>query len=253
MSIEGGSGDDTVNTTVPVTAHGDLKVELGGGTNNLTMSAGVTVDKTVSIKTGDGVDNVDVGVLNADKLEINLGNGANTLGSTTVTLASSLTYKGGNDNDSVNLNAFTQSAKIELGNGTNDLTIPQLARNVAFQRANLEVKGGNGTDTLSLSTVFAGDLKINLGDGANTVDLTAVDASKVRYEGGNGVDDVEVDNGTFLEVFGRFGGGNDIVDLNTVTISDLIDVDGGAGVDTLNQVAVTLPANPAKIKIVSFP
>jgi hypothetical protein len=164
-----------------------------------------------------------------------------------------LKVEGGRDADIISLtDTFAQNVKISLGDGVNELTIDGLARSAGLLRSNLDVTSGNGVDTVTLSDVTAGNLNLRLGDGANTLTADTIDALRVRYEGGSGVDDVTITNSTFLEVFGRFGNGDDLVDLDTVTITDRVDIDGGAGTDSLTQNTVTLPPSPSRIKVVSF-
>ncbi|WP_179401928.1 DUF4214 domain-containing protein [Burkholderia guangdongensis] len=117
----GGDGDNTI-TIGGLTANAALTVSLGNGNNNVTLNNASSGGSNISISAGDGTNSVDLsgftgyaaGVLPADQLTVQLGNGANT-----VTLGESgLEY--GNTNTAAS-NTYTITAGTS---GENTLVAP---------------------------------------------------------------------------------------------------------------------------------
>ncbi len=179
FNITSGAGDDLV-VDMKVDVGNNLNVDLGSGNNTFTPSTTpgeFAVGGTFSYANGNGDDTIVVEG-NLGDVDVNLGNGANSL---TLGAASGLDLIGGN-------------VDITLGNGGNTVNI------LADVAGKLDFLGGNGSDALILGVAGIGqfynvDLDFGNGNDALTYEMGISISGKV--DGGAGVN-LGTDNGATI-------------------------------------------------------
>src|SRR6185312_6848686 len=97
---------------------------------------------------------------------INLGAGADALvlssaGNNTLTVSNTETITGGSQNDAITLGVAQTSGKIDLGAGSDSLTLANGTNSLTVSNTET-VAGGTGNDTITLGTAQASGT-INLG------------------------------------------------------------------------------------------
>ena len=153
-------------------------VNLGTGTNKLTLAAGGNTGAVSNVNTligGTGDDTVALNTTVANG-SISLGAGNDTLtfanGTNTATVAGSETIVGGTGTDTINLSAAAAAASIDLGSGSDTLTFGNFANSASV--ANVEtIVGGTAADSVTLGNALTTAGQINLGGGSNKLTLTA--------------------------------------------------------------------------------
>ena len=234
-TILGGGGNDTMALGTNLTD--SMQVDLGGGTNKLTLANGGDTGTVSNINTligGTGTDTITLGttLLNGS---ISLGAGADTLtlanGTNHVSVANTETVQGGSGNDTIVLSGSNASMVIG-GGGLNFITGNTGADTFVFDQ---DSTGNNTTvdnfnsakgDKIALDTtgssILTGDT-YNLGGSALTVgvDLADVASASARLattlsNGGNGAFVYEQDTGgLYYSANGNFAGGGTLI--GTVT------------------------------------
>jgi hypothetical protein len=257
--IEDGSGNSPpaipfphqfINFSGPVIISNANTVDIGtGSSSGPEFHSSVTINNTAdgaqpnvfnysfsSVTDGDltylgglGSDTVTLKGIVTGNVNVNAGNGTNSLIVGGVIINGSLTYTGGAGADDFEINGtnamavqpvqfFPTPAEIDgnvtvnMGNGNNTY---QLASGNGvttfgyFIGGNLSITGGNGSDPLGtiggpatapgVSAQINGNIYMNLGNGASSVTLDGspgagiFNGAKVTYIGGSGADTVQVD------------------------------------------------------------
>ena len=255
-SIEGGAGNDTINS-------GAGNDTINGGAGNDIINGSTGDDLVIWNGVGNGVDVIEES-LGTQSLQVQGDSAVNNFvinsvpsnfsddivlqvveGSASITTSPTVgevTVNGGGGNDSITVNSLVEvrPTYLLINGESDDDTIS--AANVSIGRIFLEMRGGEGNDTITGSDsnddIFgdAGDDSISAGAGEDSVD------------GGAGLDTINGGNGND-SLFGNLdndvitgGDGNDTVDggfghdnINGQNGTDTID--GGFGNDTLNGAA----------------
>ncbi len=141
----------------------------------------------------------------------------------------------------ITLATTTSSASIDLGGGSDTLTLGNFVNKLSV--ANVEtVIGGSGYDTVTLSTALGSAMSIDLGAGNNALTLaagggnTGTVSNVASLVGSSGVDAITyataVTNASI-----NLGTGNDTLQLtdqaNTVSVSNTETIFGCSGADTI--------------------
>ena len=138
-TLVGGTGNDTITLGSVLTAA--MSVDLGAGSNKLTLTAGVNTGTVSNVSTligGAGNDAITLGTALAGG-SIDLGAGSDRLtlanATNTVTVANVETIIGGTGNDTVTLgSALTNAMSVDLGAGSNKLTLANTRKRRHSQR-----------------------------------------------------------------------------------------------------------------------
>lgn len=240
---------------------GSMKVATGAANATLqigTQSSGlVQVTGGVNITTGNGIDTVNLaGVhLYGGALNIDLKDGTNLTTLAGDIKAGSLTIKGTNGNDAVELAASSSlavngAASLNLGNGSNEWRVQNGA---ALTTGSLAYAGGTGADTVSIfgdSLKVLGAMTLNTGpDGTGNVEMAVGDSFHVggalTFTGGKALDSFSVTTPD-LVVGGIFkaalGGGSNSLRLegSGARLGGGFTYAGGTGDDVVNIVNQTL-------------
>jgi hypothetical protein len=251
----GVGADDQVTIDLGDQTLRHLNVDLGEGTNRLTIANG-TISRSVSVRGGSGADTVTVAadaVLDST-LMLSLGSGANSIniaGDVGTVLART---NEGLDQLAIVAGAIVDHLFAKLGNGENASIIEGIVARVA------NVDGGNGDDNLTI-TGTVNNLVALLGSGNNDVTITGdVTKTAAITTRSNGTDNVTVTgdvggsllvnlaNGTnTLNVGGLVGGaigylgtqGNDTVALaSTGTVNGNVVLELGGGDNVVTSAAL---------------
>ena len=220
----GGTGTDTINTTISnLTLKGGIEFTGGDGTNLLTLNSPQGTVKIGILATGQSI--LLTGGSGSDDISTNLGH---------VTLSGGIEHNGaGGDNDlEFDDNGFVKIGKFGTGqsvvftspaasNGDNEIDFGGLVTIAG----SVNVVGGTGSDDIDF------DGKVSVGKDAAGVSVSMV--------GNDGADDIDfADNITLAGSLKHDGGnGDDTVDFNsvdTLTIKGAVEFIGGAGADTFD-------------------
>jgi Ca2+-binding RTX toxin-like protein len=220
-NVYGSTGDDTVTLGTAQTAG---VIDLGDGTDKLTLAAGtngVTVSNVETLIGNTGADTVTLGTLLATGNVIDLGAGIDKLimldGANTATLKNIETVIGGIGADTITLGAVQAVGMIDLGDGDDTLNIMGVSK---LSILNVETINGSAlADTLTLKSTLAGTT-IDLGAGADKLTLAAgtnnIAVSNIEtLVGGTGNDSV-----TIAPTLRQFIVGTSSTNKATVTFND---------------------------------
>jgi hypothetical protein len=171
-----------------------------------------------------------------------------------VTLTSgSLRYTGGSGTDEVDLRGGVTNGDVtlNLGDGNDGVLLASFGAQVTTIGGDLTVNGGNGnievgsngpTFPSANTAVIGGNANFNLGNGNNFVSFNAGGSvgGTINYLSGNGNNQLLFAGDQTYVVNVRFGSGDDTVTLNNAALVLTGFLDGGAGSNTLTQMAGTL-------------
>ncbi len=167
VAFTGGDGVDTLNL-VTAAVRGATRVRLGGApamSANFVQLSTTSFGGNIVVRGGDGLDALTMTSANARaKLLVATGAGIGT-----AVVAESrvrhVEFRGGPDDDVFGLQPGTTvigDARFNAGDGKNSLSVID-----ATVGDDLEVKAGNGDDTLTLNAIIGGAKNVDLGGGAN--------------------------------------------------------------------------------------
>ena len=215
--ITGGSGNDNKTLSTPLT---NASVDLGAGSDTLTLANGTnsaTVANTETIDGGTGDDTIVLATAtNKSSIDLGAGNDSLTFGNfaNSATVANVETMTGGTGNDTVTLtSSLTNSNSIDLGAGSNKLTLANGDNTGTLKRVGT-LLGGTGNDTIALGGALVNG-SVDLAGGSDALTLT------------NLTNRISVAN--TASVFG--GSGNDTIILTGSAATSVI---GGAGMNFIN-------------------
>ena len=254
VSFNGGAGVDTMNANGTSSVAGTNAAELviGNGlvmtqvntfnvatatTGAATASAPVTIDGNITFNSS------------VDKL---IGNSVN-FGSavSTATLAGALTITGGQGSDTIIWNQLSVvdvipaedtvlEVSVNLGLGTNNLTLTDTVIGIGGTDADFAYTGGTGTDNIILTgggNSISGSVTVTLGKGTNTYqDSDTAYDKNVTITGGDNADTITMDSADIGGLLSAsLGKGANGFDLNTgSTVAGGLTYVGGSGVDTVD-------------------
>lgn len=207
-----------------------VAVDLGLGTNTLAVT-GVTL-KSLDVDGDVGNDNVTVTQCDCDRARFRLGGGDNTLALTDSAVGHTLVSKGGEGADSVSILRTPIDGKLDLrvGDGTNTIDVDTVQ---AFQ---LLVQAGGGNDTVDAVDVAVGGVRLELGGGLNDTNITRLTAeSSLLYVGGADTDWLDLTTVAFTKgkaLVKSKGGSNSLI-ANGLTVGKNLALTGGFGNDDL--------------------
>ncbi|MFZ6713388.1 beta strand repeat-containing protein, partial [Undibacterium sp. TC9W] len=251
-TVNGGTGDDTVDLTGAGTSFAAGNVNLGSGSNTLTLGA---LNYTGTFSAGSGGDTLKVvnstnisgaNVTGFEVLDVAAGGASVTMTAAQYNSGAGITTATGNDTITLttagSIIASTLIENYVLANGTNAVTFNSGAATQTFT-------GGTGNDTFTTTLSGLANKTINAGLGADTVTVTnAVNIAFTLATAGaagaalSGVDTVNfnaVNNNTVTMFSGaatvNTAGGTFILGSGgqTLTATGAVTVTGGAGADTI--------------------
>ena len=226
----GGTGSDTINTTISnFTLKGGIEFTGGDGTNLLTLNSPQGIVNIGKLAAGQSI--LFNGGAGSDDIASNLGH---------VTLSGGIEHNGaGGDNDlEFDDNGFVKIGTFGAGISVNfiSLAASNADNEIDFGglvtiAGSVNVVGGTGSDDIDF------DGKVTVGKDAAGVSVSMV--------GNDGTDDIDFsDNITLAGSLKHDGGnGDDNVDFNSVdtfTIKGAVEFIGGAGADTFDLVSFQL-------------
>lgn len=253
LTFNGGAGVDTMNAnaTSSVAGTNTAALFIGNGmvmtqVNKFNVATATTAGTATAPVTIDGNVTYNASV---DKLipnTINYGSSANS-----VTLAGALAVTGGQGADTIVWNQFNVvdvipaedtvlEVSVNLGLGTNNLTLTDTVIGIGGTDADFAYTGGTGTDNIILTgggNSISGSVTVTLGKGTNTYqdNDTAYDKN-VTITGGDNSDTITLATasiGGLLSV--SLGKGANGLDLNGgSSVGGGLTYVGGAGIDTVN-------------------
>ena len=229
--ISGGGGNDIINA-------GAGPDTIIGGPGNDTIDAGAGADVMQGSGTGDGADAV-TGNAGVDRIEATVAN--TDIGISSVATVENVTADGfagvrivGSANaDTLNFSAVTLTGITAInGLGGNDtLTGSAAADRINGAAGDDVLDGAGGNDTLVVGPIATmGSDALTGGAGIDTVDTAQTTIGLARLQT---VESLETDaaGGAPLHVLGTAAA--NVLDLSTLTDTEVADVDGGAGDDTI--------------------
>ena len=153
-----------------------MALDLGGGSNILTLAVGGnigTVSNVGTLNGSTGIDAITLGTA-ANNASINLAGGGDTLTfgnfANTATVSNTQNIAGGTGNDAITLStALTTDMSVDLGTGSNTLTLAAATNTGTVSDVNT-LLGGTGADTITLGST-ATNASISLGAGGDTLNL----------------------------------------------------------------------------------
>jgi hypothetical protein len=186
----------------------DLRVDMGGGNDRLTLGSGsgdtLVVADDLSVKMGRGRDIVNVfNTVVGDDAKINMGGGDTNLlvyGLYVTDLTSMVAGSDGTATIELYTSVFDDDLKIRTGNSSDsiDLEYVEVADDLK-----IVTRGGNDEVNFAVDTVYgpvhganvvAGDLRVALGSGNDQLTVVADIRGKLAVSEGAGIDVVSLDD-----------------------------------------------------------
>jgi Ca2+-binding RTX toxin-like protein len=177
-----------------------MSVDLGGGSNSLTLKNVAntgTIQNVTTLVGGTANDTITLGAA-AVNVSIDLGTGSDVLAfgnfTNTATVANTETISGGTGNDTVALSgALTTGMSVDLGAGSNKLTLDNVT-NAGTVSDVQSLIGGSGQDTVTLGNAMAtGSVDLGAGNDvlqfANATNHASVTNTETVF-GGTGADTI---------------------------------------------------------------
>jgi len=274
LDVVTGGGDDYVHFEVNTAVTKRLLLDLGAGNDIAGVDSGFY--GSLDVKLGDGVDDFRLGFDTSAGKPLRVGGAAKFDGGNDVNrfifdfvqFGSSLSLKGGAALDLVTFRQLSvvSTTTIDVGNGENfvgfdgatfhnALTLKSGTGNDAFLfQGNFNVNGkllattGAGNDYLEMggAGVVTGSFDAQFGGGNNTLVIETLAAyGGFIYSGGAGIDWIGIEHGlTTKSLSVRLGAGDDFLGIDGLAKSnkfdglDKVDVDAGAGHDTVTVASV---------------
>jgi hypothetical protein len=251
------NADDTLTFHDATRIGGNLKLNLGAGTNTVRLRGG-QVGGNLSVIGLAGADSVELAATSdlwvGGSASFNLGDGDNTVtgvGTFEFAIGKSLTYKGGSGADTFDMQFTGTSLRIggnfsaNLGDAVPMFPGNTIDLNFADIGGDLSVTGGASRDTFILANdlTLGGNLTANLGDGVNQFNLDDwihlagnVIGGNLSYTGGADTETVMLRNTTvYKNVSVKLGDGNQTIEVghaaHPTTIYGSLKIAGGAGHD----------------------
>jgi hypothetical protein len=171
-----------------------LEITDSGGSSNDWIIENATIADGISYASTDADEIVLLTSLEVGKkIDLDLGDGMNTVTLSGVTLDGKLIYAGGSGVDALTTGDGTmivKDVKAEVGDGQNAITLAS-----TFVAGKVTVKGGVDGEIVTIDNANTGKVKLNLGEGSNTVIVQhlAVLNQKLEVKTGGLFDDVIID------------------------------------------------------------
>jgi hypothetical protein len=256
-----GGGDDSL-TVQDSDMAGDMSVSAGTGNDDVEIAVSdISGDTTVIGSNGNDTLYLDSLFLSGG-LSFYGGSGDDTVDAYFVEEYNApspiaLQFFGGSDNDSISLTSTFNGSTTLDGGGGDDVLISSEPTN----SGDVIIEGGTGSDTVQVDMgTISGDLAIHVRDGvAGVADPITISnmvvSGSTSARGSVGNQQVAIDNSTLARLDVVLGGGDDsivvsdttlaitnlkggsgadLVDLSGNTINDVMLIDGGGGIDTIN-------------------
>jgi hypothetical protein len=205
LSLKGSKKNESIRL-LNVTITDNAKLALGGGTDALELCADA-IGGTLNVQMGNG----SAGITTQATCGGITATGENSLALENGTVGESLVLKMSGSADSANIvaNPITASAKIDLGQGNNNLLVTTVIGKL------LSIKSGKGDDQIHVQGAAIGEsANVKAGAGNNTVDFLA--ATTI---------------GENLTI--NTGNGNDTIDVTGATVGHSTTIKHGKGTDTV--------------------
>jgi Ca2+-binding RTX toxin-like protein len=216
-------------------------VDLGAGSNKLTLAAGGGTGSVSNVSTligGAGNDAVTFGTALASG-SVDLGAGSDKLtlanATNTATVANVETLVGGTGNDTITLGSMlTAAMSVDLGGGSNKLTLANAGNAGTVSNVSTLI-GGAGADSI----VFGGGVvngSVDLGGGSDTLTLanftnSVTVANTETVHGGSGSDTIVLQGSVAATVIG--GGGINFITGNSAADRFVFDQNSSGNISTV--------------------
>ncbi|MCA1806439.1 MAG: hypothetical protein LC687_01035, partial [Actinobacteria bacterium] len=249
--ILSGSGNNDIDID-DSTVGDDLLVDTGSAGDDLTVNS-TDVGKDVDIDAGEGKNTI---LFNAE-------------GSDSSKVAGDFFVDTGDDNDDITLNRLEIGTAdgigpdvddggptdggdlvINAGNGFNDVTLNA----ITMLGSSIDIDTGSGQDDVLLTNVTSpGPVTINTGGNSTGTDSVTINGG--QFSNGPDTNTVDIDTGEGVAYVGLFGDGhasdpargeydflsidtgddedNDVVEIDDIRVNESVDIDTGAGDDTI--------------------
>ena len=222
-SVYAGMGHDTIvigesaETTYVVGGFGNDSVLLNSGSDtSLTIVGGGMAD---TINLGSSFE----GLIYGDTLTEGSNDGADTIGSTAQALIGASSVYGGGGSDTIAFSCQAEAAVLSGGSAGDRIEVDHVGTAIT-------IDGGNGADTIVLSSHVSAGGSVLGGAGADTINLNSSFGGGLTVDGGAGVDTITFDAVSALTILG--GDENDLIKSSAQDLG-VVSVDGGAGNDTI--------------------
>ncbi|MDD2780799.1 cadherin-like domain-containing protein [Sulfuricurvum sp.] len=167
-TVYGSTGNDTVTLG---TAQISGMIDLGVGTDKLTLALGTNTLRVMNVESiigNTGADNIVLGTFLTSSNTINLGSGTDKLtlsdGTNTATLKYIETIIGGSGADTITLATAQKVGTIDLGNDTDTLILANGTNKLTVSNVEMII-GSTGADTITITSESAVATTINAGSG----------------------------------------------------------------------------------------
>ena len=237
--IDGGSGNDTLTGSaaadVILGSAGD-DVLAGGGGNDTFQYSG-TINGFDAVDGGSGTDSI-IALANSTVIGLTSILNVENISAGSFT---GVSIAGSANNDVLNLSAITLTAitKIDAGAGNDTITGSTGADTILGSVGDDILAGGLGNDTFQYTGTTNGFDAVDGGGGTDTISALAAN-TVIGLSSLTGVE--AITGGSFAGVYIAGSGNADILNFQTVTLTAITRVEGGAGNDTItgNSAANTL-------------
>jgi len=240
VSINGGSGADSLNFWDLTVTTGNFHFDGGSGDNFVQSQPGYLGDPSfignnATFTTGDGNDFALLSaVLVGNNAIVSTGNGSDAIGMEGIEVGNNLIVNGGHGSNEVAISFADVGNNAILNSGNGDDFLGVLGLDVGNQ---LLINAGGGDDVVYVDFVTVGNItNINLGSGFDTLLMfNSPEAGKGLNIVGSGSNDITLDGVTtsfFINIV--TANGSDVVSLHQVdTFNALISTGGGDDVVTI--------------------
>jgi len=276
IKLRGGESSLTIRDVV---IRDDVVIDLPGGDSTIVFERAFVADD-LKIKTRNGNDQLILSDVQVDDLEVQTFGGADAIVLDEVRARDDVTIKSGAGDDEVFVVGarVRDDLRIELGDGDDDLFVGDDENSYTEVGDLIRVDAGSGNDDVALLEAFAKTVTI---DGRAGVDQISLDSCGIRddleiythngedrvavretevfddakIDTGNDADLIFIDGDDFETTIGddlviRGGNGDDEFFLGERTSTADLQVDGGGGTDTLEDLStVFLRRDPRSIEV----
>lgn len=240
LSVSAGDGIDSINLNFSDIT-GDTTV-LGGGEDDTLDVDSLFLSGNFWFDGGDGNDTVNAYFLEefnaANPIAIDFtGGSGNDVFDITGTIGGSMQFDGGDGDDQIT-NAEAEIAgdvTIEGGEGLETVSVTD---GIIGGDLYVHVRAGllGVADSISISdTAVAGQLDARGSTGDQQVTISNSSMNRLMVVLGGGEDVIMITNNTFAESDFKLGSGADVLTLSANTVNDVLTIDAGGGIDTINS------------------
>ena len=176
LTYTGTKADDTVNVAVSGGATASIQTGAGDDTINATAEAPhATEEITLSVDSGEGDDSVSAKLSDSASAGIRTGAGKDTVKLTDASRSKDVSVSTGDGSDTVDVDIRQGSAKIDTGDGDDEVALRNGGAQAMTPSGTVEVTLGNGGDAVTVDMSVSNAVKrvlVHGGEGGDRVHLT---------------------------------------------------------------------------------